>query len=88
MLKRTVWFAVGAATGLGSSVWVQRRVRRAAAQLPERVQREVTGAARRTVSDVRAAAVEGRRAMVEREAELHAQVAEHTAPSAPRAHLG
>jgi len=74
VFKRTIWFSVGAATGLGSSWWVQRRVREAAAQLPSRVQREVTGAARRRVGDVRAAASEGRAAMAAREAELRAQV--------------
>jgi hypothetical protein len=74
MFKRTVWFTVGAATGLGSSWWVQRRLREAAAQLPTRVQREVTDAARRRVGDVWAAASEGRAAMAEREAELRAQV--------------
>ena len=51
--------ALGAATGLGSSWWVQRRVREAAAQLPARVQREVTGAARRRVGDVRGGRVRG-----------------------------
>jgi hypothetical protein len=74
VLKRTIWFTVGAATGLGSSWWVQRRVRQAAAQLPERVQREVTDAARRRVSDVRAAASEGKAAMAAREAELRARL--------------
>ena len=42
MFKRTVWFTIGSATGLASSYYVQRRVRQAAAQLPDRVQREVT----------------------------------------------
>ena len=79
MFKRTVWFTVGTATGVASSWWVQRRVREAAAQLPQRMQREVTDAARRKVSDVRAAASEGRAAMVEREAELKAQVETSTA---------
>ena len=60
MFKRTVWFTVGTASGLASSYWVQRRVRQAAAQLPDRLQREVTGAAKRTVGTVRDAATEGR----------------------------
>ncbi len=80
MFKRTVWFTVGSFTGLASSYYVQRRVREAAAQLPERMQREVTDAARRTVGTVKAAAVEGRQAMTDREAELQAQVDAHTAP--------
>jgi hypothetical protein len=83
VFKRTIWFSVGAATGVGSSWWVQRRVRQAAAQLPARVQREVTDAARRKVSDVRAAATEGRAAMVEREAELRAQVETSTVRRVP-----
>lgn len=86
MFKRTIWFGVGAATGLGSSWWVQRRVRQAAAQIPERVQREVTDAARRTVRDVRDAAAQGRQAMADREAELRAQVeARTTRRTAPAA---
>jgi len=85
VFKRTVWFAVGSATGLASSYWVQRRVRQAAAQIPDRVQREVTDAARRTVGTVRDAATEGRQAMVDREAELQAHVAARTAARpAPR----
>jgi hypothetical protein len=74
VLKRTVWFTVGAATGVGSSWWVQRRLRQAAAQLPERVQREVTNAAKRRVNDVFAAASVGKAAMEEREAELRARM--------------
>jgi len=78
MFKRTVWFTVGTATGLASSYWVQRRVKQAAAQFPDRVQREVTDAAKRVGGNVRAAATEGRQAMVDREAELQAQVDAHT----------
>jgi hypothetical protein len=74
VLKRTIWFTVGAATGVGSSWWVQRRVRQAAAQLPERVQREVANAAKRRVNDVFAAASVGKAAMAEREAELRARM--------------
>ncbi|MBI2709958.1 MAG: hypothetical protein HYX34_09720 [Actinobacteria bacterium] len=73
MLKRTVWFTTGAAVGLGSSMWVQRRVKRAARRLlPEQVAAGVGTTVRRTVADVRAAAVEGRDAMRAREAELRA----------------
>lgn len=80
MFKRTFWFGVGSVVGLGSSVYVQRRVKRATAQLPERVQRHVGDAARRVGSDVRGAVVEGRQAMADREAELQAQVDAHTVP--------
>lgn len=83
MFKRTVWFTIGSATGLASSYWVQRRVKQAAAQLPERVQREVTDAARRGVGTVRAAASEGRQAMADRQAELQAHVDSHAATRQP-----
>lgn len=76
MFKRVVWFGVGAATGLGSSVWVQRRVKRAAARyVPENVQREVSARARRLGADVRDAAAEGRAAMRQHEAFLRAEAA-------------
>ncbi len=71
MLKRTFWFTVGSAAGLGSSYWVQRRVKQAAARFtPEGLQREVTGAARSMSANVKAAVAEGREAARDREAEL------------------
>jgi len=79
MLKRTFWFSVGSVVGVSSSVYLQRRVKQAAAQLPGRAQRVVGDAARRVGSDVRGAVVEGRRAMADREAELQAQVDARTA---------
>lgn len=74
MFKRTFWFGVGGAVGLGSSVYVQRRLKKVATRIPERARRNVGAAARRVGTDVRGAVVEGRRAMVDREAELRAQV--------------
>ncbi len=71
MAGRLRWFATGAAVGLGSSVWVQRRVKRAVARLaPDHVSRELAGAARRFGGDLRAAALEGRQAMRDHEAAL------------------
>ncbi len=71
MFKRTFWFTVGSAAGLGSSFWVQRRVKRAAARFtPEGLQREVSGAARSVSTNVKAAVAEGREAARDREAEL------------------
>ena len=71
MARRLRWFATGAAVGLGSSVWVQRRVKRAVARLaPDHVSRGLAGAARRFGGDLRAAAVEGRQAMRDHEAAL------------------
>ncbi len=80
MFKRAFWFGAGTVAGLGSSVYVQRRVKRAAAHLPDRVQQEVTGAARRVGRGVKAAATEGRAAMRVREAELRARVADRPGP--------
>ncbi len=77
MFKRTFWFTVGSAAGLGSSYWVQRRVKQAASRLtPEGLQREVSEAARSMSASVRAAVVEGREAARDREAELTARLAE------------
>jgi hypothetical protein len=75
VFKRTIWFSTGAVVGLGSSVWVQRRVRQAAQRyLPDRLSRDAADSVRRLGRDVVAAAIEGRTAMREREAELNAGV--------------
>ena len=61
--------------GAGGSVWAQRKVRRTVERyLPEQVSRQVGDQARQIGADVRAALVEGRQAMAEREAELRAQL--------------
>lgn len=78
MFKRAIWFSTGAAAGLGSSYWVQRRVRRAAARLtPQAVGRDVGGAVRHAGQNVKAAVAEGRQAARAREAELTAELTEH-----------
>lgn len=75
MLKRTFWFTAGTAAGLGSSYWVQRRVKRVAARFtPEGLQREVSGAARSVSTNVKAAVTEGREAARVRESELTDQL--------------
>lgn len=80
MPKRTFWFASGIAAGLGSSVWVQRRVRRTVGRyLPEKVQERATDAARQVGPTVRSAVTEGRQAMADREAALRAGVEAHVA---------
>lgn len=74
--KRTFWFVTGTAAGLGSSLWIQRRVRTAVERyVPERVQERATDAARRVGPAVRDAVTEGRDTMRTREEEMRADVA-------------
>lgn len=76
MPKRTFWFVTGTAAGLGSSLWVQRRVRTAVERyVPETLQERAADAARRVGPAVRDAVTEGRDAMRAREAEMRADVA-------------
>jgi hypothetical protein len=71
MLRRVRWFGAGAALGIGASVWAQRKVRTATSKYrPGRLATTATGKARVVPRDVRAALVEGRSAMRQREAEL------------------
>lgn len=71
MPKRTLWTAVGYSAGVATSVYVQRRVKRVVQRVAPAEVRGAVGArgaevverAKRLGSDVRAAAVEGRRAM-------------------------
>ncbi len=75
MPKRTFWFVTGTAAGLGSSLWVQRRVRTAVERyVPDKVQERAADAARRVAPAVRDAVSEGREAMKAREAEMKAEV--------------
>lgn len=76
MPRRTFWFVTGTAAGLGSSLYVQRRVRLAVERyVPEKVQERVAESARKVAPAVRDAVVEGREAMKLREAEMRADVA-------------
>jgi hypothetical protein len=88
MLKRTFWTAVGYSAGIGSSIYVQRRVKRTVVRYtPEHVreqasvttQRAISGAKQvgRTVSD---AVREGRNAMAETEAELQREFPQPPGP--------
>jgi len=80
-MKRVFWASTGYALGLGSSLYVQRRVRLAVDRYtPEEVRRQVADRtrdladrARRTAIDLREAAIEGRVAMRESESELRAE---------------
>jgi len=81
MMKRVFWTSTGYVLGLGSSVWVQRRVRRTVERYtPEQMRRQVadrtrdmTDRARRAVIDLREAAIEGREAMRDSEMSLNAE---------------
>lgn len=75
MFKRVRWLSIGAAVGLGGSVWAQRRVRRTVDRyLPDEVVARAGARARDLRSDVRDALDEGVLAMRAREEELRAQV--------------
>jgi hypothetical protein len=93
-VKRVFWSTVGYAAGLSTSVYVQRRVRRAVEYYtPEQVRRDaavvgrqVADKARDVVIDLREAAAEGAEAMREREAELRREYAPDVAGTPTRPH--
>ncbi len=71
MLRRLFWLFLGVGVGLGSSLWVTRRVKQAAARYtPARLSNDLTTSVRRLGHDLRLAVQEGREAMQKREAEL------------------
>jgi hypothetical protein len=71
MFKRARWLVTGAGIGFGTSVWLQRKVKRTAARYsPQRFSGELTRTVKGISTDVRAAVQEGREAMREREAAL------------------
>lgn len=70
-MRRLAWLVVGAGFGFGLSFWATRLLRRAAARYsPEQVASDLGRALRSAGSELREALAEGRRAAVEREAEL------------------
>ena len=85
-MKRIFWSGVGYAAGISTSVYVQRRVRRAVEYYtPEQVRedvaarsRQVADKARDVVIDLREAAVEGVETMRAREQELRQEFAADT----------
>jgi hypothetical protein len=101
MPKRTFWLVTGAAIGAGSSLWAERKVRRAVQQAAARLQpdaivvevgrsaRQVAGSAGGRVRD---AVSSGRSEMQRREEELWAELAaqgvEGTTPATSSPHLG
>ena len=75
MFKRTFWFTTGATAGFGGAMWIRRQVLRTVRRFtPEQVQAEVTTSVRRLGTDLRAAVVEARQSMAEREAELRSEL--------------
>jgi hypothetical protein len=88
VLHRLRWFGAGAALGVGGSVWAQRKLKAAAARYhPVGLAGTALDKARAWPSHVRAAFVEGRSTMREREAELRRELdqqLEQTAPDRPR----
>jgi hypothetical protein len=71
MLQRLRWFGAGAAVGVGASIWVQRKVKAAAARYhPAGRPGTALDKARSWPSHVRAAFDEGRSTMRQRESQL------------------
>jgi hypothetical protein len=71
MLRRVRWFGVGAAVGIGASVWAQRKAKLVSARYrPSGLAGTAADRARTWPGEVRAALQEGRSTMREREAEL------------------
>ena len=70
--KRVFWLTVGYGAGIGTSLYAARKVRVMAKRYtPEQLSERISGRVGDTVQDLRAAVVEGRTAMREREQELH-----------------
>lgn len=79
MFKRIIWMGTGMAVGAGSAFWAKRKVETTVERyLPEQVAERAATQARDLAKTMREAAVEGREAMRQREAELRDQVAART----------
>jgi len=75
VFRRLFWLFLGMGVGLGSSLWVVRRVKQTAARFsPERLSGDVTSSVRALGRDVRLSLQEGREAMLKREAELRSEL--------------
>ncbi len=94
MPRRTFWLATGAALGVGSTLWAERKVRRSVQQAAARLQpdalvAEVGRTARQAAGSagwrVREAVASGRDEMLRREEELWSELARpDAAVEAPR----
>ena len=75
MFRRIFWLIMGAGFGFGASFWMMRFVKATMERYtPERVSADLADALKQFGQDLRAAVAEGREAMVEREAELRAEL--------------
>ena len=73
VLRRIFWLFLGMGVGMGSSLWVTRRVKQVAARYtPERISSDMASSVRGLGRDMRLSIQEGRDAMRQREAELRA----------------
>jgi hypothetical protein len=71
VLRRLFWMFLGVGVGMGSSLWVSRRVKQVAARYtPERISSDMASSVRTLGRDVRLSIQDGRQAMRRREAEL------------------
>ncbi len=71
MLRRIFWLFLGVGVGMGSSLYVTRRVKQVAARYtPERISSDMASSVRTLGRDVRLSIQDGRQAMRLREAEL------------------
>jgi hypothetical protein len=87
VFHRVRWLAAGAALGLGTSVWAQRKVKAAAARYhPSGWPGTALDRARSWPSQARAAWDEGRSTMRAREAELRQELEQ--APGPKRSSVG
>lgn len=81
MFRRLFWLLVGAGFGFGVSFWLMRFVKQTVERYsPERVSDDLASAVRSFGQDLRAAVVEGRMAMREREEELRAAAETRSRP--------
>jgi hypothetical protein len=84
VFKRVRWMSMGAAAGVGASVWAQYRLRRTLDQHPSaRVSLQAAAKARRLGLEVREAILDGRDAMVAREEALRAELDARLVPIRP-----
>jgi hypothetical protein len=84
MFVRVTWLGVGVVVGVAGSKWAERKLRRAASRLlPAQVSAEFARRGERLAEELRAALVEGRQAMVAREAGLRREMQGAIGPAAP-----
>ena len=76
-MKRLVWFAAGAAAGVGGTAYAKRKAREAADRY------RPVGLAKGAIGRVADAVREGRATMVAKEAELKARTTGEPTPDAP-----